>query len=245
MAVQTPSQFWLQGISHTNYGFNVYHRIFGEYRFNLIQQVSIKDFFEVFCNSSIDALFFMMCFCAAGPIGSDYQVNAFNGKEVSWQTHVLLNNVLLAIINLTRSRSIKSNILLIELLNYLFAMMALIMVLEDPDLAGLKSAISSPHVIACVIFIFLYGQLKQFIRLVYEIVLPWNRQREMRYKAIEDKIFMEEYENPEQQFSITSLEIYAQVAKSLEANSIFSINQNLLIVHRTDSMDHILERLNY
>ena len=46
----------------------------------------------------------------------------------------------------------------------------------------------------------------------------------MRYKAIEDKIFMEEYENPEQQFSITSLETYAQVAKSLEANSVFSIN---------------------
>lgn len=67
----------------------------------------------------------------------------------------------------------------------------------------------------------------------------------MRYKAIEDKIFMEEYENPEQQFSITSLESYAHVAKSLEANSVFSINQNLLIVHRTDSMDHILERLNY
>ena len=83
------------------------------------------------------------------------------------------------------------------------------------------------------------------MRLVYEIVLPWNRKREMRYKAIEDKIFMEEYENPEQQFSITSLETYAQVAKSLEANSVFSINQNLLIVHRTDSMDHILERLNY
>ena len=35
------------------------------------------------------------------------------------------------------------------------------------------------------------------------------------------------------------------MSKSLEANSIFSINQNLLIVHRTDSMDHILERLNY
>ena len=76
--------------------------------------------------------------------------------------------------------------------------MALIMVLEDPDLAGLHSAVRSPHVIACVVFIFLYGHLKQFIRLVYEIVLPWNRQPEMRYKAIEDKIFMEEYENPEQ-----------------------------------------------
>ena len=67
---------------------------------------------------------------------------------------------------------------------------------------------------------------------------------EMRYKAIEDIIFMEEYENPEQQFSITSLESYAAVAKNLDANSVFSINQNLLIVHRSDSMDHILERLN-
>ena len=55
---------------------------------------------------------------------------------------------------------------------------------------------------------------------------------------------MEEYENPEQQFTITSLESYAAVAKSLEANSIFSINQNLLIVERSDAMDHILERLN-
>ena len=87
--------------------------------------------------------------------------------------------------------------------------------------------------------------MKQFIRLVYQIVVPWNHKREMRYKAFEDKIFMEEYENPNQQFSITSLETYAQVARSLEANSVFSINQNLLIVHRTDSMDLILERLNY
>lgn len=66
--------------------------------------------------------------------------------------------------------------------------------------------------------------MKQFGRLVFEIVLPWNRRVEMRYKAIEDFIFMEEYENPEQQFSITSLESYAQVAKNLEANSVFSIN---------------------
>ena len=55
-------------------------------------------------------------------------------------------------------------------------------------------------------------------------MVPYNRKKEMRYKQIEDKIFMEEYENPEQQFSITSLDSYAHVAKSLEANSVFSIN---------------------
>lgn len=122
--------------------------------------MSIKDFFEVFANSSIDAFFFMLCYMAAGLLGSDYQVNAFDGTEVSWQTHMILNNVLLAVLNLTRSRSIKSNVLIVEILNYVLATMALIMVLEDPDLAGLHFAVRSPHVIGCVIFIFLYGQLK-------------------------------------------------------------------------------------
>lgn len=32
--------------------------------------------------------------------------------------------------------------------------------------------------------------------------------------------------------------------QTLDQNNLYSINQNLLIVHRTDSMDQILERLN-
>ena len=34
------------------------------------------------------------------------------------------------------------------------------------------------------------------------------------------------------------------MVKTLDQNNLQSINQNLLIVHRTDSMDQILERLN-
>ena len=34
MAVLTPIQFWLEGISHTDYGYAILHRIFGEYRHN-------------------------------------------------------------------------------------------------------------------------------------------------------------------------------------------------------------------
>ena len=69
----------MQGISHTDYGYNVYHRIFGEYRFNLIQQVSFKDFLEVFLMSFLDAGFFMLVYCAAGAINADYQVESFTG----------------------------------------------------------------------------------------------------------------------------------------------------------------------
>lgn len=196
-------------------------------------------------NSSLDAFFFMLCYFSSGAMGFDYQVNAMNGREVSWQPLIMLNTILLSTLNIYRSRSIKANVVFIEISNYFFALAAIITVFEDQTRDSLNDFFFSPHVGACSIFIFLYALLKQFIRLVIEIVLPSNRKAAMRYKVIEDKIFMEEYENPEQQFSITSLDSYAEVAKSLETNSVFSINQNLLIVHRTDSMDHILERLNF
>jgi len=152
--------------------------------------------------------------------------------------------VLLSIINIYRSRSIKSNVLIFSISNYVFFLFSILTVLEDEFLGGFKTLFMSGHAIGCIILTFLYCSVKQFCKLVVEVTLPYNRRVGMRYKAIEDLIFMEEYENPEQQFSITSLESYAQVAKSLEANSVFSINQNLLIVHRSDSMDQILERLN-
>ena len=34
MAFLTPLQCWLEGISHTDYGYSIFHRIFGEYRHN-------------------------------------------------------------------------------------------------------------------------------------------------------------------------------------------------------------------
>lgn len=186
----------------------------------------------------------MLCYLVAGAIDTDYQIDSRSGQAISWSSHIILNDVLLSIINIYRSRSIKSNVMLFFVSNYFFFLFSIITVLEDEYLAGFKALFSSGHALGAIFFTFLFCQVKQFCKLVVEITLPWNWRLEMRYKAIEDMIFMEEYENPEQQFSITSLESYAAVAKNLDANSVFSINQNLLIVHRSDSMDHILERLN-
>ena len=79
----------------------------------------------------------MLCYFAAGAIGTDFQINASDGKEVSWQTHLMLNSVLISIINIGRSRSIKSNFLIQEIINYLFVSLALLTVLEDEGFAGL------------------------------------------------------------------------------------------------------------
>lgn len=55
---------------------------------------------------------------------------------------------------------------------------------------------------------------------------------------------MEEYEDPEQQFCIRNLPNYKALITTLETDAMSSVNQNLLKVHRTDSVDEIIDRLN-
>ena len=55
---------------------------------------------------------------------------------------------------------------------------------------------------------------------------------------------MEEYEDPDQQFWIHQAVDFNDLSKRLEDSKLFCINQNLLTVHRNDSTDQILERIN-
>ena len=103
---------------------------------------------------------------------------------------------------------------------------------------------SSINTMAYLCFTALYLILRIYIKLVIQVVLPYNLKNLEKYIAIEDRLFMEEYENPEQQFSIHNLNNYQTLIKTLDADTMFSINQNLLKVHRTDSMDQIIDRLN-
>ena len=66
----------------------------------------------------------------------------------------------------------------------------------------------------------------------------------MNYQMIEDRLFMEEFEDPDQQFNIKDFDNYQDLVDQLEKSKMLAINQNLLRVHRTDSMDAILERIN-
>ena len=194
--------------------------------------------------SLIDALAFCLIYLMAGILWDDQPVEVSNGRVASQQAYLILNSVLLSIININRIANVKSNIMVFLASNYIFFIFSLITILEDEQLLGFKTLISAPHLMLSILFLFLLVSVKTFIRLVRDIVLPWNRRIEMRYQYIEDRIFMEEYEDPEMQFSIANLESFSVLAKTLEANSVFAINQNLLIVHRSDSMDEILERLN-
>ena len=167
-----------------------------------------------------------------------------NGKPLSNQSNLILNAISLSMINIFRARGVRNVVLIFSFSNYIFFFLSMITVLEDDQLVGVNALFGCPYSAAFIIFLFLFVALKHFMLLVRVVVLPWNFKQSQRYQEIEDRIFMEEYEDPDKQFSIQNLDSFIYLVKTLDQNNLYSINQNLLIVHRSDSMDQILERLN-
>ena len=58
--------------------------------------------------------------------------------------------------------------------------------------------IRSPNSIGIMAFFWLCLYLKQEIRLVYSFWAPHQKKYVERYQVIEDRLYMEEYEDPEQ-----------------------------------------------
>ena len=127
-------------------------------------------------------------------------------------------------INIFRARGVRNFVLIFSLSNYIFFFLSMITVLEDDNLVGVKALFRCPYTAAFIIFLFLFVALKHFILLVRAVVLPWNFKQSMRYQEIEDRIFMEEYEDPDKQFSIQNLDTYIHLVKTLDQNNLYSIN---------------------
>ena len=65
------------------------------------------------------------------------------------------------------------------------------------------------------------------------------------YDQIEEKLLFEEFEDPNQEFKVDpSLPFFALAEKEINQNRILGINKNMNKVHRSDSLDEILEKIN-
>ena len=58
MVVLSSIQFFVQGILHVEYGFQILNRIFGEYQFNTIKTLTTQDLVSVILSATFDALVF-------------------------------------------------------------------------------------------------------------------------------------------------------------------------------------------
>ena len=129
-------------------------------------------------------------------------------------------------------------------LNILIFFISLCFIAEESQINGLYMLINSPNSIGIMLFFSLSLYLKMQVRLFYSFWAPNPKKYVERYQVIEDRLYMEEYEDSEQQFEIRDSANFANLVKQIEDTKLFSINQNLLKVHRSDSMDQILDRIN-
>ena len=91
-------------------------------------------------------------------------------------------------------------------------------------MAGIKSIVGSPNSLGILVFFLLCLYLKQKIRQFYSFWGPKEKKQVERYQTIEDRLYMEEYEDPEQQFEIRDSENFANLVKQIEDTKLFSIN---------------------
>lgn len=64
VAIISPIQYLLEGVMHSDYGYGIFHRIFGEYKFNKKLNLNVFDFTGVISSASFDAVLFCVFYSA-------------------------------------------------------------------------------------------------------------------------------------------------------------------------------------
>ena len=64
VAIISPLLYSIEGILHSDYGYGIFHRIFGEYKFNKAHYLNFFDFGGVIVSSIFDALLFCLFYAA-------------------------------------------------------------------------------------------------------------------------------------------------------------------------------------
>ena len=73
----------MEGISYIDYGYDIVHRIQGEYRSNLMTKIEAKEILSLFSNGVLDACIFFAVYLFAGVAGNDHLVDYKNGYPIS------------------------------------------------------------------------------------------------------------------------------------------------------------------
>lgn len=124
--------------------------------------------------------------------------------------------------------------------------LGIIFILDDEYLIGLKQFTGSPIALIYLLFVCLFCMLRNQVFDVFR-KLSWltTRKRFDFYVDIEDRLFLEEYEDPNHEFNLEAFEQdYIHIAKKQAQRKMNVINQNLMQLPRSEQLDAVIEKLN-
>ena len=197
VALFSPIQYFVEGIMHTDYGYDIFHRIFGEYKFNKGHTLNFFDFSGVIFSSIFDAMLFCLFYAAIASNKIQDLLISVDGKNLAWQSSTAMNSIILCLFQYWRHRSTICSAKAFIFTNLFLSGISLAFIAEDDKMAGISKILNSPNSVGIIIFFWLCLLLKQNIRQFFSFWSPRNKLQVERYQIIEDRLFMEEYEDPE------------------------------------------------
>ena len=145
---------------HTDYGYGIFHRIFGEYKFNKAHNLNIFDFSGVILSSVFDAVLFCLFHGAWASTHLQDLLISLEGKNLAWQSSIVSNSLILSMFQYYRHRSTLCSTKVFIFLNFITFFISLSFIAEDEDLAGIRMIFQSPNSMGIMIFFFLILYLK-------------------------------------------------------------------------------------
>ena len=136
VALVSPVLYFIEGIIHVDYGYGVFHRIFGEYKFNKTHNLSILDFMSVILSSLFDSLLLCFFYGAWTTTWVEDLHATHDGKPLAWQTKTAMNSIILATAQYWRNRTTLCVTKIFAFINFTVLLLSLTLVLEDDYLAG-------------------------------------------------------------------------------------------------------------
>ena len=136
VAIISPILYFLEGITNTDYGYGVLHRIFGEYKFNKAQNLNFLDFTPQMLSSLFDSVLLCFFYMAFVYKWSDDLDVTESGKNSFLEARLSMNSVILTIFQLWRHRATLCTPNMFSFLNFCILIISLAFIFEDKKLNG-------------------------------------------------------------------------------------------------------------
>mmetsp|Transcript_20117 Transcript_20117/g.19080 ORF Transcript_20117/g.19080 Transcript_20117/m.19080 type:complete len:203 (-) Transcript_20117:2966-3574(-) len=111
---------------------------------------------------------------------------------------------------------------------------------------GIKELFLTPVYLLTLSFVFLVLMLRNYcIDVAIKLVIPTSVARFSFYQDVEEKLYLEEYEDPNMEFHLKNFPSdYISIHKEILRQKKQVLNHNQMKLQRSDSMDQIVEKIN-
>ena len=190
MAFLSPVSYVLEAIFHIEYGQKIFHRVFGLYKNNQINDLGNLEMFGVIISAVLDAAVLSM-FVVAEIMYNDTNLDVESGKTLTMETQLIINSIVFAIFHFSRYKSHLVEIWNFTLIESVFFFISLNLIVVNDRIDTIKQLIMSTKLCFFLLFIIVWLVLKKFMFLVWKTLVSSNKTNLEKYKEIEDRLFME------------------------------------------------------